>query len=264
VCKQNIIEINNFSKNYKKTTAVKNLSLKIKKGSFFGFIGPNGAGKTTTVNFIAGLLKRDAGELKVDGEIITDSSYKYKGKIGFILEKPLYIEKLTGREYLYFTGQMQNVDLKTVKQRTDELLDFLELTEKKDKLIETYSIGMKRKISIAAALIHNPKILILDEPFEGIDPISVKKIKENLKLMVKKGKTIFLTSHVLEIVESLCTDIAIINKGEIVYNGTINDLYERFKLSGSQDEKLNLEEIFMKLVAQDEQKSQLSWIKDKV
>ena len=196
-----IISIKDFRKEYKKTVAVNNLNLKIKRGSFFGFIGPNGAGKSTTVNFIAGLVKKDKGELRFDGQIITESSYKYKGRIGFVLEKPMYLEKLTGKEFLHFTGQMQKIDLPTVKQRTDELLAFMELIEKQDELIEKYSAGMKKKISLAAAMIHDPDILILDEPFEGIDPVSVNKIKENLKLMVKNGKTILLTSHVLEIVE---------------------------------------------------------------
>jgi len=251
----NILQIKDFRKKYKKTVAVNNLNLKIKRGSFFGFIGPNGAGKSTTVNFIAGLLKKDQGELQFDGDIITESSYIYKGRIGFVLEKSMYLEKLTGKEFLHFAGQMQNVDLPTVKQRTDELLTFLELTGKQDELIEKYSSGMKKKISLAAALIHDPDLLILDEPFEGIDPVSAKKIKANLKLMVEKGKTILLTSHVLEIVESLCTDIAIINKGNLLYDGTVAALHEKFSR-----ENLNLEEIFIKLIAPEQGEARLSWI----
>ena len=139
-------------------------------------------------------------------------------------------------------------------------ISVLELTEKKDKLINTYSAGMKKKISLAAALIHDPKLLILDEPFEGIDPISANAIKENLKLMVKRGKTIILTSHILEIVESLCSDIAIINTGELIYQGSISALYNEFSVENENDSKLTLEKIFIRFVAPDKKQKNLSWI----
>lgn len=256
----NILQIKNFRKVYRNTIAVKNLSIEVKQGSFLGFVGPNGAGKSTTVNYIAGLIRKERGELLVDGEIITEASYRYKSKIGFVLEKPVYIEKLTGEEYLYFAGQMQRLNYAIVKERTAELLEFLEMTHEKDKLINSYSAGLKKKIALAAALIHDPSLLILDEPFEGIDPVSAKAIKDNLKLMVRKGKTVILTSHNLEIVESICTDIAIIKNGEIIYRGTMSGLYEKFADKGKENDTLTLEKIFILCVAPDKKEKRLSWI----
>jgi len=257
----NVIEIREFKKIYKKgIIAVDNLSIKVKMGTFFGFIGPNGAGKTTTVNFMAGLLKQDRGELFLFGERIKYDSYEYKRRIGFVLEKPLYFEKLTGEEYLYFTGKMQDIDKKIIVSRSDELLNFFELSDNKDRLIETYSSGMKKKISLAAALIHDPDILILDEPFEGIDAVSSRVISENLKLMVKRKKTIFLTSHILEIVEKLCDEVAIINKGKLVFQSSIEFIRE--KVAGERTKKAfsALEELFQTLIIPDKRRKTLSWL----
>ena len=257
----NIVEIVDFTKTYKKKMiAVNNLTLRVKQGSFFGFVGPNGAGKTTTVHFIASLLKQSRGELLLFGDKITDDSFEHKRRMGFVLEKPLYIEKLTGQEYLHFVGQMYDLDKNTTEIRTTELLDILELTEKKNVYIETYSAGMKKKISLAAAMIHDPDLLILDEPFEGVDPVSSRIIRENLKLMVKKGKTIFLTSHILEVVEKLCDEIAIINKGRLIFQDSTKSIREKFKNKTGGETYAGLEDLFHHLVMSGKEKEKLSWL----
>ena len=257
----NIIQIKNYSKIYKKNVvAVEDLNLNVMKGSFFGFIGPNGAGKTTTINFIAGLLKATKGELYLFDDWINNNSYKYKKKIGFVLEKPLFFEKLTANEYLTFVGQMYEMEIEVIKSRIKELFNFFELTEKKDKLIETYSAGMKKKVSLAAALIHDPELLILDEPFEGIDPVSSRLIKDNLKAMVKKGKTVFMTSHILDIVEKLCDNIAIINKGKLIFQGATDSIKEKYKDEKNKETFTDLEDYFNHLVGSERKTDKLSWL----
>ena len=260
----NIIEIKYFTKLYNRNIlAVNNLNLNVKKGILFGFIGQNGAGKTTTVHFLAGLLKKTEGELHIFGERIDDNSYEYKRKVGFVLEKPLYFDKLTGEEYLHFVGQMYDLEKEFVKKRTSELFEFLEMTEKKNKRIETYSAGMKKKISFSAAIIHKPELLILDEPFEGIDPISSKIIQDNLKLMVQNGTTIFLTSHNLNLVEKLCTEVAIIHKGEIILQSTTKNIRNRIKNRMNNEKYSGLEELFLDLVSQEKETKYLSWLNKK-
>ena len=213
------------------------------------------------MHYIASLLKADRGELFLLGEKIDTNSYKHRGHIGFVLEKPLYFEKLTGEDYLHFIGQMYDLDKCTAEERTTELLGFLDLTDKKDKLIETYSAGMKKKISLAAAMIHDPQLLVLDEPFEGIDAISSKKIRENLKLMVKKGKTVVLTSHILEIVEKLCDEIAIINKGKLVFQAPTKSIRKKLKDKIGGKTFSGLEDLFFHLTAPDGEVEELTWLR---
>lgn len=256
----NVIEIEHFTKIYKRSiVAVDDLTMNIREGSFFGFIGPNGAGKTTTVNYLSGLLKKTKGELYLFSEFIREHSYEYKRKIGFVLEIPLYFEKLTGEEYLQFVGQMYGMGKRIVISRTKELFEFLELSEKKNYLIDTYSAGMKKKISLAAGMIHDPELLILDEPFKGIDPVSSKIIRDNLKLMVKKGKTIFMTSHILEIVERLCDEFAIIDKGKLIFQGSTESIRKKFE-DYKDSKSSGLEDLFRHLVTPDNDKHILSWL----
>lgn len=255
----NAIEICDFTKSYKGHRAVDGLSINVPEKSFFGLLGPNGAGKTTTVHFIAGLIRRDKGTLRVLGEEIGDNSYEYKRKLGFVLEIPTYIEKLTGYEFLTFTGKMRGLDEKIIRARSDELLELLGLSESANKLIEKYSQGMKKKIQFAAAIIHNPDLLILDEPFEGIDPISAKLIRDNLTLMISKGKTILLTSHMLDIVEKLCTEVAIINLGKLVFQGSTSRIRETFEQEKGK-ESGGLEDLFLRLTYEGRQVEKLSWL----
>jgi ABC-2 type transport system ATP-binding protein len=255
----NAIEITDFTKLYKSQKAVDGLSMNVPEKAFFGLLGPNGAGKTTIVNFLAGLIRRDRGTLHILGQEIRDDSYEYKRKTGFVLEIPTYIEKLTGEEYLKFTAGMRGLGKKIADARSEELFVFLGLSDSKNKLIENYSQGMKKKILLAAAIIHDPELLVLDEPFEGIDPISAKLIRDNLKLMISKGKTILLTSHNLDIVEKLCTEVAIVNMGALVFQGSTSSIREKFE-QGKGRESGALEELFLKLTYDGRQVEKLSWL----
>lgn len=252
----NCLELINLRKEFKEIIAVDSLNLKIRKGIFFGFLGPNGAGKTTTIMMIAGLLKPDSGRVRILGLDIEKDETEYKRHIGIVLDRPLYFEKLTGKEYLSFVGEMYHLDKLTVKNRTEELLSYLGIGEKKDDLIESYSAGMKKKLSLGAAIIHNPDLLILDEPFEGIDPISARSITDVLKQMVYKGTTVFMTSHNLELVEKLCDEVAIINKGKLIFESSAEKIREEMKNTG----QANLENLFIELLAGEKEMRSLSWL----
>ncbi len=254
------VEISGFSKRYGHDVfAVDHIDLKVKKGSFFGFVGTNGAGKTTTVHYIAGLIRKTEGNLTIFEEKITKSNYKYKRNIGFILEKPFYLERLTAKEYINYMGQMYGLEKELVYNRTDELMAFMNIEDDK-KEIKEFSAGMKKKVSFAAALIHDPKLLVLDEPFEGIDAVSSNQIKENLIVMVEKGRTIIVTSHVLDLVEKICDEVAIINKGKIVFQGRMDSIKDVLKQRGKTGENEGLEELFLSLVSEPRKKDKLSWL----
>lgn len=252
----NAIEMINLRKEFKDQVAVSNLNIQVKKGMFFGFLGPNGAGKTTTIKMMVGLLKPSSGKVKILGYDVEEKENEFMRKIGIVLDKPLYFEKLTAKEHLLFVGKMYGLSKETVNERTEELLEYFEIQDKKDKRIETYSAGMKRKISLAAALIHDPDLLILDEPFESIDTVASIAIRNNMNLLVKKGATIFMTSHNLEIVEKLCSDIAIINKGELIFLNSAKKIREEIE----QKRYSNLEELFIKLLTTGKEKESLSWL----
>ncbi len=258
------IELNDLQKAYTKDVkALNGLDLDVEEGALLGFVGPNGAGKSTTINIVAGLLRKDAGTVRLLGEEIHETDFEYKRNVGFVLEKPRYIDKLTAREYLRFVAGMYDIDTREAGARIDELLDFLDLEVKKKARIETFSAGMKKKVSLAAALIHRPRILILDEPLEAIDPVSAKAIKDNLKLMVQNGTTVLLSSHVLDTVEKLCDEIAIIKKGRIVFRSRMEDIRSRLQSELGQDAYSSLEEIFVEVVSQDGgqgAEKKLSWL----
>ncbi len=261
----NILRLESISKKYlfTKQYAVDNLNLLVDEKCIFGFLGPNGAGKSTTINIIARLVRKDAGKIYFCNEEIKDGDYEYKRYIGFVLERPMYFDRLTGKEYLEFVGSMYDLDKEQKKKRVKELLDVLELAEKQDEWIEKYSAGMKKKVSLAAAIIHNPKLLILDEPFEGIDPVSAKRIKDILKSMVKNGTSVLITSHVLDTIEKLCDEIAIINKGKIVYQSKTEDMRNKVKNELTQETYQSLEEIFIDVVSDKTEKKmegKLSWL----
>jgi len=239
------------------------LDLDVPEACIFGLLGPNGAGKSTTINILAGILRKTSGEISILGEKILDDDYAYKRNVGFILEKPHYIEKLTAVEYLEFVSAMYGFEGQQTKKRIDQLLEFFELQDKRKEWIETYSAGMKKKISLAAAIVHRPKLLILDEPLEGIDPVSAKHIKDMLKLMKQKGTTILLTSHNLDTIEKLCDEVAIINKGKLVFQSKTEDIRKKIKDEVSQETYQSLEEIFLDVVSGDGQEKQpkkLSWL----
>jgi ABC-2 type transport system ATP-binding protein len=258
------IELYGLQKSYSKhVRALDGLDLAVNEGRILGFVGPNGAGKSTTINIIAGLIKKNAGTVKLLGEEIHPTDYEYKRNIGFVLEKPRYIDKLSAREYLRFVAGMYGIKEGESESRIDELLDFLDLAQKKRARIETFSAGMKKKVSLAAAIIHQPRILILDEPLEAVDPVSAKAIKDNLKLMVQKGTTVLLSSHVLDTVEKFCDEIAIINKGKIVFQSKMEEIRGKLKDELGQETYSSLEEIFVEVVTENDAngvEKKLSWL----
>jgi len=239
--------------------AVDHIDLAVEPGQFFGFLGPNGAGKSTTIKMLTGLLAPTAGTITLLGQDLLSSPVEVKRHIGVVPEGMALFGKLTATEYLTFVGRMYGLDKATTTQRTAELLDFMGLANERKKLIADYSHGMGKKLALAAAVIHGPKVLFLDEPFEGVDAIAALTLKNMLMGMISRGATIFLTSHVLEIVERLCTHVAIINKGHIVANGSLDELRAgvQARLTPSDpneptthdpNARLTLEEIFLNIV----------------
>ncbi|MDP9052654.1 MAG: ABC transporter ATP-binding protein [Acidobacteriota bacterium] len=242
-------------------TAVENLNLTVEAGQFFGFLGPNGAGKSTTIKMLTGLLAPTSGTIRILGADLTQNSAELKRQIGVVPEGMALFGRLTASEYLRFVGRMYGLDRNTTEQRTAELLDFMNLADSADqkKLITDFSHGMQKKLALAAAVIHGPRILFLDEPFEGVDAIAAGTLKSMLQRMIARGATIFLTSHVLEIVERLCTHIGIIHRGQLVAQGSIEELRARSappprpgeEASQQNAAPLTLEQIFLEIVGTD-------------
>jgi ABC-2 type transport system ATP-binding protein len=250
------IVVEGLTKVFRQTTAVDGLSFRVERGRFFGFLGPNGAGKSTTIKMLTGLLRPTAGDAVLEGIRLSQDLLGVKRIIGVLPEElPLY-ERLTGEEYLHFAGRMYGLERSQAKSRTGELLEFLSLTEDRSKLIVDYSQGMKKKLALAAALINSPRILFLDEPLNGIDPVSARVVTDLLQRLTRKGVTLFFTTHVLDVVERLCDEVAIIDRGRIVAQGTLAEI--RVQREVGQD--ASLEDVFLKLVAADVQRRDLSWI----
>jgi ABC-2 type transport system ATP-binding protein len=245
-------------------TAVDNVSFSVAPGQFFGFLGPNGAGKSTTIKMLTGLLEPTSGGIEILGGNFTAASLDLKRQIGVVPEGMALLGRLTAPEYLRFVGRMYGLDRETARRRSEELLEFMSLADEPKKLITDFSHGMQKKLALAAAVIHGPKVLFLDEPFEGVDAIAAGTLKAMLQGMIQRGATIFLTSHVLEIVERLCSHVAIIHKGKLVANGSLDELRFGVALHGpyAEQQKLTLEEIFLNIVAsgQSEPVQELSWL----
>ncbi len=245
--------------------AVDQVGFDVAPGQFFGFLGPNGAGKSTTIKMLTGLLAPSSGSIRVLGEDMSRNPVGIKQQIGVVPEGMALFGRLTAAEYLHFVARMYGLDRETTHQRTDELLEFMHLANEPKKLITDFSHGMQKKLALAAAVIHAPRVLFLDEPFEGVDAVAAVTLKNMLQGMISRGATIFLTSHVLEIVERLCTHVAIISKGRLVANGSLEELRKGVAstLPGTQrEEKLTLEEIFLNVVGGDnaEETQELSWL----
>ncbi|MGH9587693.1 MAG: ABC transporter ATP-binding protein [Acidobacteriaceae bacterium] len=246
-------------------TAVDNVSFEVAPGQFFGFLGPNGAGKSTTIKMLTGLLEPTAGRIEILGKTFSADSLDLKRQIGVVPEGMALLTRLTASEYLRFVGRMYGLDKDTANKRTAELLDFMQLANEPKKLVADFSHGMQKKLALAAAVIHGPKILFLDEPFEGVDAIAAGTLKSMLQGMIHRGATIFLTSHVLEIVERLCSHVAIIHQGRLVANGSLDELRAGVAstLPGEdRQQKLTLEEIFLSTVGAEspEAAQELSWL----
>jgi ABC-2 type transport system ATP-binding protein len=230
-------------------TAVNDVNLDVEPGQFFGFLGPNGAGKSTTIKLLTGLLAPSSGNISILGYDASLQPLEVKRRIGVVPEGLALFGRLTGAEYLRFVGRMYGLDRVTTTERARELLDFMDLASEPKKLIADYSHGMQKKIALAAAVIHGPKVLFLDEPFEGVDAIAAGTLKAMLQGMIARGATIFLTSHVLEIVERLCSHIAIIDQGRLVAQGSLEDLRAGVTAGiDDEQEKLTLEQIFIRIV----------------
>jgi ABC-2 type transport system ATP-binding protein len=248
--------------------AVENVNLSVAAGQFFGFLGPNGAGKSTTIKMLTGLLAPTAGSIQVLGMDFATNGLEVKRQIGVVPEGLALFGRLTAPEYLRFVGQMYGLDKPTTQQRSEELLEFMNLANESRKLITDFSHGMQKKLALAAAVIHGPKILFLDEPFEGVDAIAAGTLKQMLQGMIARGATIFLTSHVLEIVERLCTHVAIINHGQLIADGSLEELRAGVHAQGDPDnphERMTLEEIFIRTIGKDglgstQPEMELSWL----
>jgi len=243
-------------------TAVDGVDLKVAAGQFFGFLGPNGAGKSTTIKMLTGLLAPSSGRAELLGLDLAPHPVDVKRQIGVVPEGMGLFERLTGAEYLRFVGRMYGLDRPTTQRRSGELLDFMQLSDRPKTLIADYSHGMQKKLALAAAVIHGPRILFLDEPFEGVDALAAGALKALLGRMTERGVTIFLTSHVLEIVERLCSHVAIIHKGRLVAQGSLEEL--RAGIAVEEGSKTTLEQIFLSIVGQDgsqqPQLEELSWL----
>lgn len=256
----NILEIKNVVKTYDNgVCALNDLSFRVPSGSIFGFIGLNGAGKTSSIRIIAGLSRQDSGNVILFGNEIGLHDSSYKREIGFVLDEPLYFDWMSAKDYLKFVGVMYGLSDETTAHRTEELLEFFDLTSKEDEPIETFSTGMKKKVSLAAAVIHKPQLVILDEPLEGIDALASSAIKESLKMMASNGTTILITSHVLETIEKMCSDIAIIDKGKILLQCKTEEIRSKVKGELSNIKYASLEELFVDLVSDKVKKKHLSW-----
>jgi ABC-2 type transport system ATP-binding protein len=256
------IQIEKLTRRFGQLTAVDGVDLQVAAGQFFGFLGPNGAGKSTTIKMLTGLLAPTSGRMQLLGLDFASHSIEVKRQIGVVPEGMGLFERLTGSEYLHFVGQMYGLDRATTRRRSEELLEFMRLADRPKTVVADYSHGMQKKLALAAAVIHGPRILFLDEPFEGVDALAAGALKALLGRMTERGVTIFLTSHVLEIVERLCSHVAIIDKGRLVAQGSLEEL--RAGVASEAGSKTTLEEIFLSIVgqggAQRPQLEELSWL----
>ncbi len=259
------IQTHGLTRRFGALTAVDDVTLNVAQGQFFGFLGPNGAGKSTTIKMLTGLLEPSAGSIEILGQPFTAGSLDLKRQIGVVPEGMALLGRLTAPEYLRFVGRMYGLSRETTNQRTEELLEFMQLANESRKLVTDFSHGMQKKLALAAAVIHGPRVLFLDEPFEGVDAVAAGMLKAMLQGMISRGATIFLTTHVLEIVERLCSHVAIISQGRLVANGSIEDLRAGVAstLPGADaGQTLTLEEIFLSIVGAGGQESpqELSWL----
>jgi ABC-2 type transport system ATP-binding protein len=245
------IEIRDLRKLYGSKAAVDGLSLSVPRGSFFGFLGPNGAGKSTTIRMLTGLIPPTSGSIELLGMPLPNQEIEIKKRIGLVPDESLLFDRLTGAEFLEFVGRMYGLARPVAQERAGELLGLFELADQRRKLIAEYSKGMRKRVAMAASLIHRPELFLMDEPFEGVDAVGARLMKDILLDQVRQGATIFLTSHVLEVVERLCDRVAIINEGKIVREGTMQELR-----SASE----TLEDVFVRVVGAERAFERLDWL----
>ncbi|MDH7604614.1 MAG: ABC transporter ATP-binding protein [Melioribacter sp.] len=240
-----MLTLKNLTKIFNSFIAVDNINLSIQKGELFGFLGPNGAGKTTTIKMIVGLLSPTSGNIFLNDIDVWENPIKSKMKIGYIPDQPYLYDKLTGREYLYFSGGLYRLKKETIKEKIDELTETLKIGNWIDKRTEEYSQGMRQRIVIASAFLHNPELVVIDEPMIGLDPQTAHTVKIFFVEQVKNGKTIFMSTHSLNIVEEICSSVGIINKGKIIFHDSIKSLEN---MIGKKNN--NFEELFIELTSE--------------
>lgn len=244
------IKTEKLTRRFGALTAVDEMDLQVVVGQFFGFLGPNGAGKSTTIKMLTGLLAPTAGRMELLGVDFAAHPVEVKRQIGVVPEGMGLFDRLTGVEYLRFVGRMYGLDRGTTEKRAQELLEFMQLADRERTLVADYSHGMQKKLALAAAVIHGPRILFLDEPFEGVDALAAGALKALLGRMTERGVTIFLTTHVLEIVERLCSHVAIVHKGKLVAQGSLEELRAGVPASEDEEGPKTLEQIFLSIVGQ--------------
>ena len=241
-----MIELQDLTKDYGTTIAVNKLSLNVAAGEIYGFIGPNGAGKTTTIRMMGGILAPTAGKIIIGGLDMDKDPVTAKKMIGFVPDRPFLYEKLTGMEFLHFSADLYDVGPDAFVQKAEQLLRQFALWDWADEIIEAYSHGMKQRLIIAAALLHNPQILIIDEPMVGLDPAAVHMVKDIFQELARKQITIFISTHTLSIAEDLCHRIGVIHKGMLLAQGTISELRHIARLGEAR-----LEEVFLTIIKED-------------
>lgn len=237
-----MIRLKQLTKRYGRFTAVDGIDLMVPSGELFGFLGPNGAGKTTTFRMIAGILSPTSGTVEVGGIDINRRPLEAKARLGFIPDRPFVYDKLTGAEFLRFAAALYGQQGPVIERRIDELLDLFDLARWKNELTESYSHGMRQKLIISGALVHRPEVIVVDEPMVGLDPSSARLLKDLFRQFVNRGGTVLMSTHTLEVAETMCDRIAIIHQGRIIASGTMADLQAQ---TASQD--LGLEDLFLKL-----------------
>ena len=243
---KNAIRTEHLTRRYKGFTAVDNLNLAVHRGEIYGFLGSNGAGKTTTMKMLVGLLQPDGGHVWIDGHDVWKESLVAKAAFGYVADRTMLYDRLTGREFLDFLARIRSIPEQAARGHIERLLDILELRDRADTACGTYSFGMKRKLAIAGALIHQPRVLILDEPLNGLDPLSARRLKDLFAEQASNGTTIFLSTHDLATAESICHRVGIIHKGHLLVEGSSSELRQ---IAGAP----GLEEAFLSLTAENEQ-----------
>lgn len=236
-----MISVEHLTRRFGSITAVDDLTLNVQE-ELFAFLGPNGAGKTTTIKMMTGLLKPSSGSIQINGIDLLQNPIAAKRSFGLVMEQPFLYEKLTAREFVQFTGRVYRISEKDLQRRMAQLFELFEISQRADDLIENFSHGMKQKVALTGAMLHEPPVLFLDEPLVGLDPRAARSLKDLLRALVSKGTTIFMSTHILEVAERLCDRVGIIHQGRLIALGDLNVLR-----STTHDENGTLEDIFLQL-----------------
>ncbi len=252
-----MLVLRGVTKRYGGFTAVRELDLSVPRGRIFGFLGPNGAGKTTTIRMVSGVLLPTSGRILIGGDDLARDPEKAKSRIGYIPDRPYLYEKLTGGEFLRFVAGLWGKDGAASEERADRFMELFNLSQWKNELVESYSHGMRQKLLISSALIHQPELIVVDEPMVGLDPRAARILKDLFRTYVNNGGTVFLSSHTLEVVEVLCDLLAIIHEGSVIARGTMEELR-----SQAQAGEADLEEIFLKVTGGEEVADMVASLQD--